>query len=47
MVETLAYADPDHEGNSAKYHTGKTCITKGCEQPARALAAALMEADNG
>jgi len=26
--------DPAHEGNSAKYHTGKTCIVKGCVQPA-------------
>lgn len=26
--------NPAHEGNSAKYHTGKACIEKGCEQPA-------------
>jgi hypothetical protein len=24
-----AYEDPDHEGNSEKYHTGKKCI-EGC-----------------
>lgn len=30
----LAYKDPNHEGNSQKYHTGKTCVTKGCGQPA-------------
>ena len=34
MAETVAYANPDHAGNSAKFHTGKNCITKGCEQPA-------------
>lgn len=27
-------ADPNYEGNSAKYHTGKPCITKGCGKPA-------------
>lgn len=26
--------DPNHEGNSAAYHTGKPCIEKGCERPA-------------
>lgn len=24
--------DPHHEGNSAKYHTGKRCIVKGCTE---------------
>lgn len=26
--------DPHHDGNSAKYHTGKPCIVKGCAEPA-------------
>lgn len=26
--------DPNHDHNSAKYHTGKPCIEKGCETPA-------------
>lgn len=30
----LPYQDPAHEGNSAKYHTGKPCSTKGCKSPA-------------
>jgi len=30
----IAYQDPDHRGNSAKYHTGKSCIESGCERPA-------------
>ncbi len=34
MSKQLAYADPQHEGNSAKYHTGKPCIEEGCENPA-------------
>lgn len=29
-----AYQDPNHQGNSSKYHTGKRCITKGCSNPA-------------
>lgn len=29
-----AFEDPKHEGNSKKYHTGKTCIEKGCDRPA-------------
>lgn len=29
-----AFEDPSHEGNSAKYHTGKQCVTKGCTAPA-------------
>lgn len=29
----LAYKDPNHEGNSAKYHTGARCI-EGCGRPA-------------
>ena len=28
------YNDPDAKGNSPKYHTGKKCITEGCENPA-------------
>lgn len=28
-----AYEDPNHEGNSSKYHTGKKCIN-GCGRPA-------------
>jgi hypothetical protein len=32
MTELLAFEDPDHEGNSEKYHTGKKCIE--CEKPA-------------
>jgi hypothetical protein len=27
------YDDPNHEGNSPKYHTGKLCI-EGCGRPA-------------
>lgn len=30
----LNYENRKHEGNSAKYHTGKTCAEKGCEKPA-------------
>ena len=30
----LPYQDPEHEGNSAKYHSGKPCHTKGCKEPA-------------
>lgn len=26
--------DPHHEGNAAKYHSGKPCIVKGCVEPA-------------
>jgi len=34
-TENLVTAyDPSHEGNSAKYHTGKPCIIKGCDEPA-------------
>ena len=29
-----AYENPNHEGNSSKYHTGKTCIKPGCNNPA-------------
>lgn len=32
-----AYCDPNHEGNSAKYHTGKSCIEPGCKNPAGTL----------
>ena len=28
------FDDPTHEGNSPKYHTGKKCIVKGCDNPA-------------
>jgi hypothetical protein len=28
------YADPKDEGNSSFYHTGKSCIEKGCNDPA-------------
>jgi len=31
------YDDPKHEGNSQKYHTGKTCIVAGCNKPAGTL----------
>ena len=34
MEELLAYEDPMHEGNSAKYLTGKRCIVEGCFRPA-------------
>ena len=30
----IAYQDPAHDGNSAKYHSGKPCYTKGCKEPA-------------
>lgn len=26
--------DPNHPHNSAKHHTGKKCIEKGCDKPA-------------
>ena len=29
-----AYEDPNHVGNSSKFHTGKNCITPGCNNPA-------------
>lgn len=29
-----AFEDPDHRGNSPKYHTGKQCIELGCDGPA-------------
>jgi hypothetical protein len=28
------YDDPNDPGNSEKYHTGESCITDGCENPA-------------
>lgn len=31
------YKDPDHPGNSAKYHTGKPCCEPGCDRPAGTL----------
>ena len=27
----LAYEDPNHDGNSAKWHTGKRCVESGCK----------------
>ena len=30
----LPYQDPAHDGNSAQYHSGKSCRTKGCKEPA-------------
>lgn len=30
----VAYQDHNHEGNSAKYHSGKPCRIKGCKEPA-------------
>lgn len=29
-----AFEDPDHKGNSEKYHTGKICIEDGCDNKA-------------
>ena len=29
-----AYQDPNHVGNSERYHTGETCCEKGCTEPA-------------
>ena len=35
MRKTMdAYDDPNNELNGPKYHTGKTCIEPGCENPA-------------
>ena len=28
------FENPEYEGNSSKYHTGKKCIERGCEKPA-------------
>jgi hypothetical protein len=28
------FEDPNHEGNSAKYRSGRSCHTKGCKEPA-------------
>lgn len=30
----MKYKDPNHEHNSAFWHTGKKCIEKGCGKPA-------------
>jgi len=30
----VSYNDPDDDGNSSKYHTGKECIEKDCDNPA-------------
>lgn len=32
MSELKKWEDPNYEGNSSKYHTGKACID--CEKPA-------------
>jgi len=32
-----AFEDPNHEGNSSKYHTGKTCIEPNCKEKAGTL----------
>jgi len=34
MITLAAFEDPAHEGNSAKYHTGKPCTVMGCLDPA-------------
>lgn len=31
------FENPNHEGNSKKYHNGKLCITSDCENPAGTL----------
>ena len=28
------FEDPNHEGNSNKYHTGKLCVERHCNNPA-------------
>lgn len=33
-MSVAPYKDPNHPLNSSKYHTGKHCIEKGCENPA-------------
>lgn len=33
-IKMLPFEDPDHDGNSLKYHTGKACRTEGCKEPA-------------
>lgn len=30
----MNYENPDHDGNSSKWHTGKRCVEKGCGKPA-------------
>lgn len=30
----MNYENPDHNGNSPKWHTGKSCVEKGCKKPA-------------
>lgn len=30
----MNYENPDHDGNSPKWHTGKPCVEKGCGKPA-------------
>jgi len=31
------YEDPDHKGNSPKFHIGKPCVIPGCAEPAGTL----------
>lgn len=30
----MNYENPDHDGNSSKWRTGKQCVEKGCKKPA-------------
>lgn len=30
----MNYENPEHDGNSPKWHTGKACVEKGCKKPA-------------
>lgn len=30
----IAFEDPNHQGNSLQYHTGKSCVVVGCDSPA-------------
>ncbi len=30
----MTYRDPNHDGNSSRYHTGKQCIEEQCDKPA-------------
>ncbi len=34
MPDVPAYRDASHEGNSAKYHSGKPCVEPGCQREA-------------
>ena len=33
-IKMAGFDDPNHKGNSDKYHTGKECITDGCSNRA-------------